>query len=86
MLHEIRMFATAMVAFASLVFLSHRWYNAIKLHRRFSLRDMLVFITFLAALTGLLKGMANQEKDGIPAFNFRAEFQRHHEAAQRQEK
>jgi hypothetical protein len=34
--------------------------------RRFGMLDLLVAITFVAALAGLVRGMANEEKDGIP--------------------
>jgi hypothetical protein len=40
--------------------------HALKSRRRFSLLDLLVAITFVAALAGLIRGMANTERDGIP--------------------
>jgi hypothetical protein len=35
--------------------------------RRFRLLDLMVVVTLVAALTGLIRGMANVERDGIPA-------------------
>jgi hypothetical protein len=40
--------------------------HVLKNRRRFSLLDLLVAITFVAALAGTIRGMANTERDGIP--------------------
>jgi hypothetical protein len=43
-------------------------------HRRFSLLDLLVVVTLVAALAGLFVGLAHQQKDGIPRMGAWPEF------------
>jgi hypothetical protein len=54
--------------------------------RRFSVLDLLVVVTLVAALAGLFKGMANEEKSGMPRFRFWREIAREVEEAKQQEK
>jgi hypothetical protein len=86
MAHEISMFVTAMVAFACLAVLSRQGYKVIKQRRQFSLRDMLIVVTLVAALAGLMIGMGKEEKDGIPRFRLSHELERQREAASQPEK
>jgi hypothetical protein len=48
---------------------------------RFSTLDLLVAITLVAVLAGLVTGMANQNRDGIPDLRLRQEVEREIEKA-----
>lgn len=74
--HEVGMFLTALIAFACLVYLTNRGFKIIQQRRRFSLRDMLVVLTFVVAVAGLIKGMINEEDNGIPRFELLDEIDR----------
>jgi hypothetical protein len=44
--------------------------------RRFSLLDLLVAVTLVAALGGAIIGTSNQERDGIPRFRLSDEIEK----------
>jgi nucleoside recognition membrane protein YjiH len=63
---ETAMFFTAIITVTCIVLLSHQGFHVLKQRRRFSLRDLFIVFTLVAALAGLMIGMSKESKEGIP--------------------
>jgi hypothetical protein len=63
---EVAMFLTGMIGFACVIILSRQSFHVIYRRRRFSLRDLLVVFTLVAAIAGPMIGMSKENNEGIP--------------------
>jgi hypothetical protein len=63
---EVAMFLTGMIVFACVIILSRQSFHVIYRRRRFSLRDLLVVFTLVAAIAGLMIGTSKENNEGIP--------------------
>jgi hypothetical protein len=77
--HEVLTLISAIIVVVCLTMLSHRSYKVVQQQHRFSLRDMFLVLTLIAALAGLWIGMAHEEH-GIPRLNVSEELRREYTA------
>jgi len=76
MANEVGTLVALMLSCACLTYLTHKSWGVIMRRRSFSMRDMLVVCTLFAALMGLIVGLMNQDKDGMPRHLFWSDIYR----------